>query len=141
MILIAYILLATVVLLFVTRPLFASGGRSPQVSQRESQRRSLIEDRERVYTAIQELDFDYQMGKVEEADYRQTRTRYEQKAITLLKALDKANGRPDSIEQQVEEEVAALRRKGSKHTCADCGTSLPTNALFCPQCGVSVSRS
>ena len=141
MIEITYILLATAVLLFVIRPLFASSGRIQQVSRREEQRRSLLEDRERVYTAIQELEFDYQMGKVEEADYKETRSRYEHRAITLLKALDKTNGRPEAIEKQIEEEVAALRKKGLDNTCPDCSATLPTDALFCPKCGVSVSRS
>ena len=141
MIELTYILLTTAVLLFVIRPFFAPGGRIRELSRRERQRRSMLEDRERVYTAIQELDFDYRMGKVEEADYRQTRARYEQYAITLLKALDKSSSRTETIARRIEAEVSALRKKRSSRTCPDCDATLPADARFCPGCGVSVSRS
>lgn len=141
MIELTYVLLTTAVVLFVIRPLFASDGRIRERSRREGRRRGMLEDRERIYAAIQELDFDYRMGKVEEADYRQTRARYENDAITLLKALDKSGSRTETIAKRIEAEIAALRKKRSSRTCPDCDAILPTDARFCPGCGVSISRS
>ena len=74
-----------------------------------------------VYEAIRELDFDHRMGKVEEDDYRQTRARYTAQAVELIKSLDKASSqadrpapKPQGISDQIESEIAAIRRTRKK---------------------------
>ncbi len=138
----AYILVAGVVLIFVFRPLFAARGEIDRASRKENRRRQLLEDRETLYESIQELDFDYRMGKVEEDDYRQTRARYESQAVELLKAIDGTNGRAEAVEDRIEQEIAALRRspKGKKAACPNCKTVPPGNARFCPRCGTPLNR-
>ena len=115
----AFILIAAGVLLFVFTPLFDPRDTNTitQISRREARRRDLIEQRDMVYEAIRELDFDYRMGKVEEDDYRQTRARYTAQAIELIKSLDKASSQadhpapePQGISDQIESEIAAIRR-------------------------------
>ena len=128
MIIAAYILIAAVVLIFIFRPLFASRGEIEGATRRENRRRQLMENREMVYDAIRELDFDYRMGKVEDDDYRETRARYEAEAVDIMKAIDQSNGRaerPDvpkaagksqkAVEDQIEREIAALRRSRNKN--------------------------
>lgn len=116
MIVAAYILIAATVLAFIFRPLFTSHETLEQASRLEDRRRQLLEDRETLYEAIRELDFDYRMGKVEGDDYQETRARYRARAVELMKTLDKTNGRAEpvsestTIEDQIEREVAALRR-------------------------------
>ncbi len=145
MIVAGYILIAAAVIGFVFRPLFMTRGQLDRASHREGRRRQLLEDREMLYEAIRELDFDHRMGKVEEADYRQTRVRYEARAVELMKAIDKGNGRAGEVEDRIEQEVAALRRaskgkKRSRPACPDCKAQVPYNARFCPQCGASLGR-
>ena len=113
----AFILIAAGVLLFVFTPLFDPRDTITQISRREARRRDLIEQRDMVYEAIRELDFDHRMGKVEEDDYRQTRARYTAQAVELIKSLDKASERadrpapePQGISDQIESEIAAIRR-------------------------------
>ena len=112
----AFILIAAGVLLFVFTPLFDTRDTITQISRREARRRDLIEQRDMVYEAIRELDFDHRMGKVEEDDYRQTRARYTAQAVELIKSLDKASERadrpapePQGISDQIESEIAAIR--------------------------------
>lgn len=144
MIVIAYVVIAAGVLGFVFRPLFQDRGSVEEASRRESRRRELIEERERVLETIRELDFDHRMGKVEEADYQEARSRYEAQAIEVMKAIDRANGRSDQvdIEKQVESEIASLRRSAPAPgaTCAECGAPLAAGAKFCAQCGSAVAR-
>ena len=123
MIIAAFILIAAGVLLFVFTPLFDTRDTNTiaQISRREARRRELIEQRDMVYEAIRELDFDHRMGKVEEDDYRQTRARYTAQAVELIKSLDKASSQPDrpapepqGIADQIESEIAAIRRTKGK---------------------------
>ena len=116
----AFILIAAGVLLFVFTPLFDTRhtGTLDQISRRETRRRELIEQRDMVYEAIRELDFDHRMGKVEAGDYQQTRARYAAQAVELMKTIDKANAsaeNPDnqaeSLADQIEREIAAIRQK------------------------------
>ena len=122
MIIVAFIAIAVGVLLFVFTPLFANRETIAQASRRESRRRQLLEERERVYDAIRELEFDHRMGKVEDIDYQQTRTRYEAEAVELMQTLDKANGRadhpnrtPSAKDDDIEREISAIRRARSEN--------------------------
>ena len=42
------------------------------------------------------------MGKLEDEDYRQTRSRFEAEALQVLKQLDEGNGRAEPIEDLIE---------------------------------------
>jgi len=115
----AFILISVGVLLFVFTPLFATSDTITQTTQRETRRRQMREESERVYEAIRELDFDHRMGKIEEEDYKEMRTRYQAQAVELMKALDKTNGRADrpqeapiakEVDKTIEEEIAAIRQ-------------------------------
>lgn len=50
--------------------------------------RELREERRRLLRAINELQFDYEMGKLSEADYRAVRQGYELQAVEVIRALD-----------------------------------------------------
>lgn len=124
MIIAAFILIAVGVLLFVFTPLFATKDTIDQTSQRENRRRQLREDSERVYEAIRELDFDHRMGKIEEEDYKDMRSRYQAQAVELMKALDQTNGRADrprpvtltkSMDDSIEKEIAAIRENRNQN--------------------------
>ncbi len=124
MIITAYIFIAAGVLLFLFIPLFSTRNVLTQATRRESRHRQLQEEQDRVYEAIRELDFDHRMGKVEQEDYQQARARYEMQAVELMKALDKTNGRADhadrtttpaALDDQIEKEVAAIRRARNKN--------------------------
>lgn len=51
-------------------------------------RRELREERRRLLRAINELQFDYEMGKLSEEDYRKVRQGYELQAVEVIRALD-----------------------------------------------------
>jgi hypothetical protein len=51
-------------------------------------RRGLREERRRLLRAINELQFDYEMGKLSDDDYRKVRQGYELQAVEVIRALD-----------------------------------------------------
>ena len=59
-------------------------GTAANVGQRE-----LREERRRVLRAINELQFDYEMGKLSDEDYREVRAGYELRAVEVMRELDK----------------------------------------------------
>jgi hypothetical protein len=124
MIIAAFTLIAVGVLLFVFTPLFSKSDTMTQTTQRETRRRQMREESERVYEAIRELEFDHRMGKIEEDDYKDMRDRYQAQAVELMKSLDKANGRadhthdapiPKKVDTRIEQEIAAIRQARSKN--------------------------
>lgn len=67
--------------------------------------RELREERRRVLRAINELQFDYEMGKLSDEDYQAVRQGYQLRAVEVMRALD---DRP-SLHPRLE---AELRRRG-----------------------------
>ena len=134
------IFIVTAVFIFVVRPFMTMRGRVGQADAGSGRGNRLVEDREALYDAIRELDFDYRMGKVEEDDYRATRSRYESRAVELIKAIEETAGPAPGIEDRIEREIAAVRKKDTA-TCAGCGSATPEGARFCPGCGNALAET
>jgi len=110
----------------------------------EDARRDAIErlvlQRETLYTAIRDLDFDHQTGKVDGEDHAVLRRQMEEEAAAVLRDLDLADPSSD-IDFAVEQHILAYRQKEdaaspvSESTCPACGTGLADGAASCPICG------
>ena len=81
------ILLVFLALLPVLIPFFRSSEGTPLTSE-QAELQELLDEKQTVYTAIKELEFDYQAGKLSLEDYEQARHSYELRAIALLKQID-----------------------------------------------------
>jgi hypothetical protein len=90
------------VVAFVAAPLFLRGekARARATDGAASEElQDLLAEKETVYGAIQELDFDFKSGKLSTADHQGLRQRYEERAAAVLKAIDDvqaAAGRPNA---------------------------------------------
>ena len=76
---------------FVAAPLFFGTGRASRPSgdrQLSAELEELLAEKETVYAAIQELDFDLKSGKLSAEDHHDLRQRYEERAAVILKAVD-----------------------------------------------------
>lgn len=130
---------------------------------------SLMAERDRVINALQELDFDHNLGKIPDEDYPPQRAELLQKGAEVLRKLDafqpSASLRQDA-KSRLEEAVAArradaaeavraevtdddlesmiaARRKDRKEKsagfCPRCGQPVLVVDRFCPSCGKSLS--
>lgn len=107
----------------------------------------LLLQKEMVYGAIRDLDFDFQTGKVDQQDYAELRQQLEAEAVQILRQLDAADSLV-ALDHEIEQQVLALRRHGAaaicsahRESCSGCGTPLDDDENFCPYCGQAARRS
>lgn len=105
----------------------------------------LTAQRDSTYSAIKELDFDQEMGNLPEADYRELRDRYRQKAATILRDLDelqeagpsatRRQARQDDYreeiytEDDIEREISRRRRGRSQAAGPRQGIAAPRQGI------------
>lgn len=134
----------------------AEGGRA---------RAELRDEKKRVLRAIKELDFDYGVGKLSQADYEGLRANYQMRAISVMRDLDdsgklhpdlqaelerKSRGEapeeraedaaPEPSAEQAPKEEATDETDAaaaSFATCGHCDGKNDLDAKFCKHCGKS----
>ncbi len=101
--------LLLLVALFIGRPLIEN--KAKPVSPEEQQLSSLMAEHERILNALQELDFDFTLGKIPEADYPSQRFTLLQKGAQVLRQLDESRQatQEDDAEVRLEAAIAARR--------------------------------
>ncbi|MEP6895510.1 MAG: zinc ribbon domain-containing protein [Chloroflexota bacterium] len=143
-------------------------GRARRVTEAEHEASTLLAERERVVNSLQELEFDYSLGKVPEEDYPTQRANLLQKGADVLRKLDelvpaKVQSDKDArIERAIAarrknsamkkdgpttdddiESMISLRRSGRKEKtggfCPKCGKAVLISDKFCPSCGKTLS--
>ena len=83
----------------------------------EGPRAHLLNEQARLYTELQELEFDYQAGRLSESDYQDLRPRYEAQAAKVLRELDSSPAeamskkRPHRAERQAKDAGPAQNGK------------------------------
>lgn len=113
---------------------------------------ALMAERDRVLSSLQELDFDFNLGKVPEEDYPPQRTNLLQKGADILRRIDEMTGGEASAigeakkksagKEIADVELEALisaRRQTRKVAfdgfCPKCGKPVMSTDRFCPACG------
>jgi hypothetical protein len=137
MILITEIAILALTLLFIAYPLLnrrasdIAGGDVP-----ESELTDLLYKKESAYIALKDLDFDYKMGKIDDADYQEMKSRFEMDAVALL-------GRIDDLEAGVSAKPArggATPMAGDMRFCVKCGAKTGADFNFCGKCGAAIPK-
>ncbi len=90
-------------------------------------REVLEQDKVTVLRAIKDLEFDFGMKKVSEADYQDMLGRLKQRALLIMEQLDQIP--PDAPAK------SALSAASRAAVCPRCSTSNDGDAKFCKQCG------
>jgi hypothetical protein len=114
--------LGVLVVLFVARPLFERtrlDDLTPAAAAEDQEHSALLAERDRILTAIQELDFDHTLGKIPAEEYPAQRARLLHHGAEILRRLDtlEAAYAPDragapEAEAQLEAALAARRLVG-----------------------------
>jgi hypothetical protein len=165
-----FLLLALLLLvsIYIARPLLDREAVviSAERNHTEHEISTLLAERDRVLASLQELDFDYALGKISESDYPSQRTHLLQRGADILRQLDEYEVvTPDrEMEERIEAELAERRAAIPAQGSSDHPrqpTSLVTDADdevevqlaarrrsrqdksagFCPQCGRPIQVS
>jgi hypothetical protein len=161
------IILALGIAIFVGFYLYAPflEQRARRVTAEEHELSALLAERERTLSALQELDFDYKLGKVPEEDYPTQRVSLLQKGVEILKRIDELTLSQDhrDNEADIERAIASHRKKMAAQNitdddiesmilkrrknritnrssfCSNCGKAVMAPDKFCPSCGKVLS--
>ena len=115
---------------FVAKPFQKVRGKKPATPVKQV---DPDEQRLATLTALRDLDFDFQVGKVSEDDYTSLRTRLVAEAARTLQ-----DDKNDEIETLIQ---ARKTSKAKAPACAHCGETLEAGIRFCPRCGTAVEAS
>jgi hypothetical protein len=105
---------------------------------------SLQAERDRVLKALEELDMDNAMGKIDGEDYQGRRMELLAQGAGALRALDElhaegaASAPAEDLDAVLEAEVARFRstaRRSPTMTCPRCGEEAREGDGFCARCG------
>jgi len=133
--------------------------RAQNVTEDEHELSSLMAERDRVVNSLQELDFDFQLGKVPGEDYPTQRVSLLQRGADILRKIDSISpnrasgdeaGSVQDTETRLEKAIAVRRTNTSKRTTELTDDDLESmivsrrkghkvkSAGFCPKCGKPV---
>jgi len=114
---------------------------------------ALLTERDRVLTALQELDFDNSLGKIPAEEYPSQRAVLVQRGAEILRQLDERPATamkpaatsnilaPAASDDDFEDLIAKRRSKRNGKTggfCPQCGKPVLLSDQFCPKCGHSL---
>lgn len=149
--------------LYLAAPLMR--GATKHVPDQSTEASALMAERDRIINSLQELDFDFKLGKIPEEVYPEQRSNLLKRGATILRQLDeiipdaqaageKMSGAEERIQRaaagdreplgddRIESMLAARRaaRRGkSAGFCPRCGKPVLVSDRFCPHCGKSLA--
>lgn len=142
--LVVIVVMAIGLVVWIGEPLFRRGGMREDAADAQGDAiERLTLQKETLYTAIRDLDFDHQTGKVDADDHAELRRQMEAEAADILRQLDLADPLAD-FDLVAEQEILAYRQNedtaavASEDTCPACGTGLAADPTYCPICGQSL---
>ena len=99
----------------------------------------LVSERDTAYQALKELEFEYNLGNLSEADYADLRQRYRIHAADILQKLDLAMAAGNAHLAR-DGEPAILEGEASEEACPSCGEAVGPGDAFCSLCGARLGE-
>ncbi len=139
--------LALLTVAFVALPIFQHRGKG--ITEAERQSSKLQASRDRVLDSLQELEMDFNPGKILEEDYRVQRQTLMKEGAGILRRIDdlKAGGHVRSegadIDDEIEAAIAQIKSERKDRRggfCPSCGSEVKAGDLFCIRCGNTLAE-
>ena len=95
-----------------------------------------LEDRKQaIYDNLRDLQFEYRLGKLSDADYQQTKQALQKELAHVLAEMEEITKRLD-LKTTVRK--AVVENKGSR-VCPHCKAKFPKPLKFCGECGKAMA--
>jgi hypothetical protein len=128
-------LITAAVLLIAVTVLFTLSVRAKDMPAPEqvSPVRHLEERRSAIYENLRDLQFEYRVGKLSDADYQQTKIGLQKELAGVLTEIERVNtGGPAPVKAE-----APAAKPGT--VCPHCNAKFPKPLKFCGECGKAMS--
>jgi hypothetical protein len=170
------LIISAALAIYIALPFFlkrgSQGNDAPVIFEVESREheieklKSLDNQKETLYSAIIDIDFDYDLGKLSKEDFNELKNKYKLEAAGVLKEIDQIQNqsgtktpdyeleqeilsyrkrKPDSYsdDNKIQEGISAFKSASNKtntdHECSECGSEYSSGDLFCSKCGASLN--
>ncbi len=101
--------------------------------------RELEREKVLVLKAIREIEHDFQMRKIGEADYKEMTDRYRARALRIISQIDAGDDFKTLIEQELKTRLSAL--DAARSSCPGCSTPNEKDARYCNKCGKALTTA
>jgi hypothetical protein len=107
----------------------------------ESPFKHLDDRKAAIYENLRDLQFEYRLGKLSDADYQTTKKDLQKELATVLEEVDRLRaqvqaGKPSAPAKPSAAPAAAKAREN--YVCDSCGASFAQELKFCGECGKSM---
>jgi len=103
--------------------------------------RHLDERKAAIYENLRDLQFEYRVGKLSDADYQATKVALQKELAAVLAEIDKfskpAPAKPKHIEEPAVKAAPATIAETA--TCPSCGAKFARAMKFCGECGKAMA--
>lgn len=118
--------------------------------------KNLNNQKDSLYAAIKDIEFDYGLGKLSQEDYQELNAKYKNEAASVLKEIDsiEKEGGVNTLDQELEQEILAYRKsstisdsdieneisafRANNQNCPSCGAEYNSEDSYCSKCGAKV---
>ncbi len=103
----------------------------------------LLDRKSVIYANLRDLELEYKMGRLSEADFRQLEAGYKNDAAIILQRLDQLNA-SENLDEVIEKDIASRKAKlfapdskrvNDSSRCPSCGAEVIAGKKFCADCG------
>lgn len=133
------LVLALFSIFILVLPFIRGQRRGPQTSIPEALEEGR-QRREAIYEEIKALRLEYELGRIDEDEYKRQHRTLRLQAANLIRDEELAENDISRLQQTLEEEIIAFRRsQGSAETgsrCLECGKTAAPGAELCSECKV-----
>jgi len=122
---------------YVLLPLFRGGGNNLDFELlAETELDRLLDRKGVVYKNLMDLELEYKMGRLSEADFKRLDAGYKQEAALILQEMDKI-GSSGNLDASIERDISARKGKAVAELmqCPSCGAQIVAGKKYCADCG------
>src|SRR4249920_3654192 len=132
-------LIAAAVLLIVVTVFFTFSIRAKDMPAPEplSPTRHLDERRAAIYENLRDLQFEYRVGKLSDADYQQTKKDLQKELAQVLAEVDRVR---EQLGSRPAKPAAVAVAKSANFVCPTCNAEFEKDLKFCGECGKPTRR-